>query len=166
MSKRQIKGWLTYREGVEQEINNSNRIELKKVAKSLRNQMFDIIKNVLPDDDKDRKLRFWLKKKLRDTLEHIACLPGMDTEVNDILKIHPWPSALTKDAMRRVYLLIAGYCQDVPEKWVYIQRDYRLENKPEPEPGAGGLVVKNADVKVVKRPRKHTLNYDTSGNFF
>ena len=64
--------------------------------------------------------------------------------------------------MRRVYLLIAGYCRDVPEKWVYIQRDCRLENKPEPEPGAGGLVVKNADVKVVKRSCKHTLNYDTS----
>ena len=67
------------------------------------------------DSDKEKKLQFRLKKVLRDTLEHIARLPGMGTEVDEILKIHPWPTALTKDAMRRVYLLIAGYCRDVPE---------------------------------------------------
>ena len=59
MSRRQIKNWLAYREGIEQGINDTNRIELKKVANSLRNRLFDIIKN-----------------------------------------IHPWPTALTKDAMR------------------------------------------------------------------
>jgi hypothetical protein len=106
-------------------------------------------------------------------LEHIACLPGMGTEVDEILKIHPWPTTLTKDAMRRVYLLIAGYCRDIPEKWVYIRRDYRLEDEPEVDPRAGELVVKNADVKIVKQSCIHTLNtrgntnqYDTSGNCF
>ena len=71
MSKRQIKNWIAYWEGVEQGINDKNRMELKVVAESLRNRLFDIIKNVLPDDEKDQMLRFRLKKILRDTLEHI-----------------------------------------------------------------------------------------------
>ena len=126
MSRRQIKNWLAYREGIEQGINDTNRIELKKVANSLRNRLFDIIKN-----------------------------------------IHPWPTALTKDAMRWVYLIIAGYTRD---RWVYIRRDYRLENEQDPEPGDGGRLVKNADVKIVKcscqNPCKHTLNYYNTGNCF
>ena len=96
MSKCQIKNWLAYREGVEQGINDTNQIELKKVAESLRNRMFNIIKNVLPNDDKDRRLRFRLKKNLRHPLEHNSRLPGMGKEVHDILNIHPWPTALTK----------------------------------------------------------------------
>ena len=149
------------------------------MAEDLRNRMFEIIKHVLPDtvtandSDKEKKLQFRLKKVLRDTLEHIARLPGMGTEVDEILKIHPWPTALTKDAMRRVYLLIAGYCRDVPETWVYIRRDYRLEGEPEVDPRAGELVVKNSDVKIFKQSCIHTLNtrentnqYDTSGHCF
>ena len=71
MSKRQIKNLIAYREGVEQGINDRNRMELKVVDESLRNRLFDIIKNVLPDNEKDQMLRFRLKKTLRDTLEHI-----------------------------------------------------------------------------------------------
>ena len=56
MTKRQIKNWLAYRKGVEQEINDTNRIELKQVAEDLRNRMFEIIKHVLPDSVKEKKL--------------------------------------------------------------------------------------------------------------
>ena len=56
MIKRQIKNWLAYRKGVEQEINDTNRIELKQVAEDLHNRMFEIIKHVLPDSVKEKKL--------------------------------------------------------------------------------------------------------------
>ena len=42
-----------------------------------------------------------------DILEHINKLPGIGPEVEQILKVNPWPQALTKDDMRRVYVRIA-----------------------------------------------------------
>ena len=101
MTKKQIKNWITYREGVEQVINDRNRMEMKKVAESLRNHLFDVIKNILPNAEKEMRLRSRLRKCLWDTLEHISRLPGIGREVDDLLNIHPWPTALTKDAMRQ-----------------------------------------------------------------
>ena len=158
MTKKQIKNWLAYRQGVENEISRTNRVELIQVATDLRNKLFEIIRYILPDQAKEIKLRLKLRKALRDTLEHIARLPGMSEEVDEILRVHPWPEALTNDAMRRVYVIIAGYVQDVPEKWVYIRRDYRLEDEPATDPRAGERVIKNSDVKVVSRSCVHTLN--------
>jgi hypothetical protein len=158
MTKKQIKNWLAYRQGVENEISRTNRVELIQVATDLRNKLFEIIRYILPDQAKEIKLRLKLRKALRDTLEHIARLPGMSEEVDEILRVHPWPEALTNDAMRRVYVIIAGYVQDVPEKWVYIRRDYRLEDEPATDPRAGVRVIKNSDVKVVSRSCVHTLN--------
>ena len=170
MSRRQIKNWIAYPEGVEEGLNDTNRMELKVVAESLCNRLFDIIKNVLPDNEKDQMLRFRLRKTLRDTLEHFSRLPGMGNEVHELLNTKPWPTNLTKDAMCRVYLLIAGYTRDVLDRWVYIRRDYRLETEEEPEPGEGNRVVKNADVRIIKSSCqnmcKHTLNYDNTGNSF
>ena len=168
MTRSQIKNWIAYREGVEQGINDKNRMEMKQIAESLRNRLYDIIKNVLPNDEKEMRLRFRLKKSLRDTLEHISRLPGIGREVDDLLNIHPRPTALSKDAIRRIYLIIAEFTRDVPTRWVYIRRDYRLENEEEPQPGAGGRVVKNADVKIVKSSCKNPCHntYDASGNCF
>jgi hypothetical protein len=84
--------------------------------------------------------------------------PGMGEEVDKILRVRPWPEALSNNAMRRVYLILAGYVQDVPERWVYIRRDYKLEDEPHVDPKAGERVVKNSDVKVVSRSCIHTLN--------
>ena len=170
MTRRQIKNWITYREGVEQGINDRNWMEMKQIAESLRNRLYDIIKNVLPNDEKEMRLRFQLKKSLRDTLEHISRLPGIGREVDDLLNVHPWPTALSKDAMRHIYLIIAEFTRDVPTRWVYIRRNYRLENEEEPLPGAAeGRVVKNADVKIVKSsckmPQCHDA-YDNGGNCF
>ena len=110
------------------------------------------------------RLRSRLKKNLRDTLEHISCLPGVGKEVDDLLNIHHWPTVLSKDAM----FIIAEYTRDVPTRWVYIRRDYRLETKEEPDPRAGGRVVKNADVKIIKSSCKNSSEntYDASGNCF
>ena len=158
MSKKQIKDWLTYRTSVENEISRTNKIELKQVATDLRDTFFKIILRILPDDAKEKKLRLILKKVLWDTLDHIARLPGMGEEIDKILRVRPWPEALSNNAMRRVYLILAGYVQDVPEKWVYIRRDYKLEDEPHVDPKAGERVVKNSDVKVVSRSCIHTLN--------
>ena len=153
-------------------------MEMKKVAESLRNRLFDVIKNILPNAEKEMRLRSRLRKCLWDTLEHISRLPGIGREVDDLLNIHPWPTALSKDAMRRIYIIIAEFARDVPTRWVYIRRDYRLENEDVPQPGAGVRVVKNADVKIVnsscKKPCQNPLGfescrsnkYDSSGNCF
>ena len=158
MTKKQIKNWLAYRTSVENEISETNRKELKQVATDLRDTFFKIVLRVLPDEAKEKKLRMILKKAIWDNLNHIARLPGMGEEIDKILRVRPWPEALTNKAMRRVYLIIAGYVQDIPEKWVYIRRDYKLEDEPHVDPNAGERVVKNSDVKVVSRSCIHTQN--------
>ena len=39
MTRSQIKNWIAYREGVEQGINDRNRMEMKQIAESLRNRL-------------------------------------------------------------------------------------------------------------------------------
>ena len=84
----------------------------------------------------------------------------MGNEVHELLNSKPWPTNLTKDAMRRVYLSIAGYTRDVPDRWVYIRRDYRLETEEEPEPGEGNRVVKNAEGTSINDVRQFSMILD------
>ena len=77
MTTLQIRQWVILRQKIEQDKIETNRRELREVAMSLRNALFGIIREILPDEAKDQEKRARIGVKLRYTLEHINKLPGI-----------------------------------------------------------------------------------------